>query len=95
MPTKLVLTQPEPAITEWAIARIVLDWDLGEVFVQLRSNTGATRNVSFNHASEWIDELTAAGSAESLECMVLRRLVADGHLDGTIVEEPEEEEAQA
>lgn len=90
---KIVLTEPEPAITEWRLSRLVIDRDAAEVIVRLRANTGTTRDIYYRAASEWIDELTTADlSAESLDCRVLLRLVADGHLDGAVVSEDSEEE---
>lgn len=43
-----------------------------------------------------IDELASGDLSEtSLDARLLARLVADGHFEGEVVEEPEEEEAQA
>lgn len=97
MPTKLVLTQPEPAITEWAIARIVLDRDAEEIIVRVRSNTGVARDIYLrDQGCALIDELASGDLSEtSLDARLLARLVADGHFEGEVVEEPEEEEAQA
>lgn len=87
MTTKLLLAQPEPAITEWRVTRVVLDRDAEEIIVRVRANTGVARDIYLrDQGCALIDELTAAGSAESLECMVLRRLVADGHFEGSVVD---------
>ena len=97
MATKLLLAQPEPAITEWQVTRVVLDRDAEEVIVRVRSNTGVARDIYLrDQGCALIDELTSGDLSEtSLDARLLARLVADGHFEGEVVEEPEEEEAQA
>lgn len=95
MTTKLVLAQPEPAITEWRVTRVVLDRDAEEVIVRVRSNTGVARDIYLrDQGCVLIDELASGDLSEtSLDARLLARLVADGHFEGEIVEEPKEEEA--
>lgn len=96
MATKLLLAQPEPAITEWQVTRVVLDRDAEEIIVRLRANTGLARDIYLrDQGCALIDELTSGDlSATSLDARLLARLVADGHFEGEVVEEPEGEEAQ-
>ena len=97
MTTKLVLAQPEPAITEWRVTRVVLDRDAEEVIVRVRSNTEVARDIYLrDQGCVLIDELASGDLSEiSLDARLLARLVADGHFAGEVVEESEGEEAQA
>jgi hypothetical protein len=95
MAEKITLTvpyQPNPAVaTEFTINRIVFDWKGAGIHITLGQN-GVEKTVSYNGevATILMNQLNVVNLAtKSLHKRCIERLVADGHLAGTISGTPE------
>ena len=90
MAEQINLTKPDQAVagtTNYWIAALRLDWDSVRVEIQLNSAGGLRRSVSYSGdvAKTMMAGLNTANlSAKSLHKRIFERLVADGHLAGSV-----------
>jgi hypothetical protein len=86
MTEKLELATPEvtPALTEWWVSRLVLDWDEARIDVVLRGTNGERATFVLVDAAERLKAMNAADPANSLHRMALDWLVADGKVAGAV-----------
>ena len=83
------LTTPEvpPSNTAYHIARLVLDWDYLHIEISLRGVNGEVKVVAYDGdvARTLVAALNKVNlSTRSLKQRIFDRLIADGHLDGTV-----------
>lgn len=94
MAEQLVLTQPEtkPSVTEYQIHILSLDRTLGRVTITVKSNTGSIKTFMYsdNQGANMIKAINKGNfTVNSLHKQMLEKLVADGHLSGTVTGQPE------
>lgn len=84
--------QPDPSsASDLVVAKIVLDWEGAGIVITLKKN-GVRKEVSYNGATATtlMNQLNTANlSTKSLHRRLLERLIADGHLSGTISGSPD------
>ena len=90
MAEQINLTSPDQAVvgtSEYHIAALTLDWDGARIDIRLNSAKGLAR--TFSYAGQTATDLlkvlnTVNLSVKSLHKRVFDRLMADGHLAGSV-----------
>lgn len=91
---KLTLTAPKtyPAIADWQVAQLRLDWPGQRIDIMLIGTNSETLNVAYTGATAtaFMASLNKANlSVQSLHSRILSRLVVDGFLAGTVTGLPD------
>lgn len=91
---KIELTDPvvKPALTSYQVARLSMDWASLVIDILVVSDTGESQAFTYSgtDAAAMMKALNTANlSQKSLHRRVMERLVADGHISGTISGVPE------
>lgn len=83
---------PGPATANWKVDELHFLWTARKIEIILRGENGERRNVSYQGdiAAALMTALNVANlSVKSLHRRVIERLIADGHLAGTISGSPD------
>lgn len=72
----------------YSVTQLVLDWEQGRIVVRLVGDNGERKEVIFGDADNARDMMRALNtmdlSTKSLHRRIMERLIADGHLAGSI-----------
>ncbi len=90
---RIDLSQPDqaaPGTFAYQPAQLVFDYEHGRIVVRMRGENGERREFVFGDAENARTMLRALNKADlsnnSLLRRIMKRLVDDGHLDGTVAE---------
>lgn len=84
--------QPEVSVAEYNISSLTFNWEVNKIVISLVSDNGVRKTVGYAdaEAETMMIALNKVNlSTKSLQKRIFERLVADGHLVGTISGSPD------